>query len=315
MQKGVSFGSLFAGIGGLDLGFERAGWRCAWQVERDEFCTRVLEKHWPSVPRFSDVREVGAANLERVDLVCGGFPCQPWSSAGKRGGTDDDRHLWPEMARIVSELRPRWVVGENVLGLFGPQLDSCAADLEGEGYTVWPVVLPACGFDAPHRRERIFILGYADDRCEPTESVNDEASRLSSVGAGRPLNVADAAGKRRNPARSTGEKVFESKTEQRPSRCNRNVADADSAGSQRRNSGELRECSCERSSRESSASEPAAAAIWKSEPGLGRVADGVPRRVDRLKSLGNAVVPQVAEFIGRMLMQCDEEWKRAGTEG
>lgn len=281
MQKGVSFGSLFAGIGGLDLGFERAGWRCAWQVERDEFCTRVLEKHWPSVPRFSDVREVGAANLERVDLVCGGFPCQPWSSAGKRRGTDDDRHLWPEMARIVSELRPRWVVGENVFGLFGPQLDLCAADLEGEGYTVWPVVLPACALDAPHKRERIFILGYAEDRCEPTESVNDEASRLSSVGAGRPLNVADA----------------------------------DSAGSQRRNSGELRECSCERSARESSASEPAAAAIWKSEPGLGRVADGVPRRVDRLRSLGNAVVPQVAEFIGRMLMQCDEEWKRAGTEG
>lgn len=278
MQKGVSFGSLFAGIGGLDLGFERAGWRCAWQVERDGFCTRVLEKHWPSVPRFSDAREVGAANLERVDLVCGGFPCQPWSSAGKRGGTDDDRHLWPEMARIVSELRPRWVVGENVLGLFGPQLDSCAADLEGEGYTVWPVVLPACGFDAPHKRERIFILGYADDRCEPTESVNDEASRLSSVGAGRPLNVADSSRKlfnRSGKARSKGWT--------KPSDGGNDVA--------------------------------AAAAIWKSEPGLGRVADGVPRRVDRLKSLGNAVVPQVAEFIGRMLMQCDEEWKRAGTDG
>ena len=286
MQKGVSFGSLFAGIGGLDLGFERAGWRCAWQVERDEFCARVLEKHWPSVPRFSDVREVGAANLERVDLVCGGFPCQPWSSAGKRRGTDDDRHLWPEMARIVSELRPRWVVGENVLGLFGPQLDSCAADLEGEGYTVWPVVLPACGFDAPHKRERIFII------------------------AGRPLNVADSSRKlfnRSGKARSKGWT--------KPSDGGNDVADPDSAGLQRRNSGELRECSCERSSRESSASEPAAAAIWKSEPGLGRVADGVPRRVDRLKSLGNAVVPQVAEFIGRMLMQCDEEWKRAGTEG
>jgi DNA (cytosine-5)-methyltransferase 1 len=257
VSKGVRFGSLFAGIGGLDLGFERAGWQCAWQVERDGFCARVLEKHWPGVPRYEDVREVGAKNLERVDLVCGGFPCQPWSTAGERRGTDDDRHLWPEMARIVSELRPRWVVGENVLGLFGPQLDSCAADLESEGYAVWPVVLPACGFDAPHRRERIFII------------------------AGRLINVADA----------------------------------DSAGSQGRNSAKLRERPRERSSGESGASEPAAAAIWQPEPGVGRVANGVPRRVDRLRSLGNAVVPQVAEFIGRMLMDCDEEWMRAGTEG
>src|SRR6185436_15994505 len=104
--EGMRFGSLFAGIGGLDLGLERAGMECAWQVEIDEYCQRVLTKHWPNVTKFRDVRECGAANLQPVDLICGGFPCQPFSLAGKRKGSADDRHLWPEMLRIIDELRP-----------------------------------------------------------------------------------------------------------------------------------------------------------------------------------------------------------------
>ena len=118
-----TFGSLFAGIGGLDLGLERAGMVCSWQVEIDEYCRRVLAKHWPDVERFEDVRECGAHNLEPIDLICGGFPCQPHSVAGKRKGAADDRDLWPEYFRIVAELRPRYVLAENVPGIVTTYLD------------------------------------------------------------------------------------------------------------------------------------------------------------------------------------------------
>ena len=112
-----TFGSLFAGIGGIDLGLERASWECRWQVEIDPFCQKVLAKHWPDVRRYGDVRDCGKHNLETVDLIAGGFPCQPYSLAGKRGGESDDRNLWPEYRRIVAELRPAWVLAENVPGI------------------------------------------------------------------------------------------------------------------------------------------------------------------------------------------------------
>ena len=156
----MRFGSLFAGIGGLDLGLERAGMECAWQVEIDEFCQKVLTKHWPHVPKFGDIRDVGRKNLEKVDLIAGGFPCQPYSNAGKQKGTADDRHLWPEMFRVIQELRPTWVLGENVPGIIKIFLDQAIADLEGEGYTCEPFVLPAVGFDADHQRHRLFVIAY-----------------------------------------------------------------------------------------------------------------------------------------------------------
>jgi len=111
------FGSLFTGIGGIDLGLERAGWECKWQVEIDEFCQKILAKHWPNVPKFGDVRQIKEGQLEHVDLIAGGFPCQPVSTAGKRKGREDERWLWPEMARIVRMVRPRFVLVENVPGI------------------------------------------------------------------------------------------------------------------------------------------------------------------------------------------------------
>src|ERR1044071_2209829 len=113
----MKFGELFAGFGGIGLGLEQAGMVCRWQVESDPFCQKVLTKHWPNVPKFNDVREVGKHNLESVDLICGGFPCQPYSVCGKGLGASDDRFLWPEMLRVVSELNPEWVVGDNVSGI------------------------------------------------------------------------------------------------------------------------------------------------------------------------------------------------------
>lgn len=157
----LTFGSLFSGIGGMDLGLERAGMRCLWQVEKDEYAQRVLAKHWPDVSRFADVRDCGRHNMQSVDVVAGGFPCQPFSVAGKRRGTEDDRNLWPEMRRLVAELQPAYIIAENVPGLVGLYLDTVLTDLENIGYTTWPITLPAAAFDAPHIRERLFVLAYA----------------------------------------------------------------------------------------------------------------------------------------------------------
>lgn len=155
----LTIGSLFSGIGGLEKGLEDAGLGpVLWQVEISEFCRRVLTKHWPSVERFDDVREVGAAQLVPVDIICGGFPCTDISSAGKGAGLAGERSgLWFEFARIVGELRPRWVVVENVAG-GAPWVDLVRDDLAGRGYETLPVPLSAEDVGAPHRRSRVFVV-------------------------------------------------------------------------------------------------------------------------------------------------------------
>src|SRR3990167_9543374 len=188
---------LFSGIGGFSLGLERAGMRTVAFCETDPYCRAVLAKHWPDVPVHGDIRTLDAAavaaygartespnwngeqirqgtteiNAERcscnIDLICGGFPCQPFSHAGKRRGAADDRHLWPEMARVIAEVRPAWVLGENVAGLVRLGLDGVLSDLEDMGYAVWPVVIPACAVGAPHRRDRVWIVAHNEsERCD-----------------------------------------------------------------------------------------------------------------------------------------------------
>ena len=162
--------SLFSGIGGLDLAAEKAGFVTVGQCEWADYQTKVLERHWPDVPRWRDIRTLTGdsfyerTGLRTVDVISGGFPCQPFSQAGKRKGEDDDRYLWPEMLRIISELRPTWVLGENVTGIINLALDTVLSDLENIGYSVQTFNIPACGVDAPHRRERIAILAYSLDR-------------------------------------------------------------------------------------------------------------------------------------------------------
>ena len=126
----MKFGSLFAGIGGLDLGLETSGMECIWQVERDEYCQKILKQQWPDVKRYKDIFELDAEELEPVDLICGGFPCQPVSQAGRRIGTSDERWLWPEFARIIRQIRPRWVVAENVTGLLSANSGRAFAELK-----------------------------------------------------------------------------------------------------------------------------------------------------------------------------------------
>ena len=156
--------SLFSGIGGLDIAAEWAGFKTVAFCEKDKFCQKVLKKHWPDVPIHSDIKTYQHDGTV-IDILTGGFPCQPFSCAGKRAGKADDRYLWPEMLRVIREVSPRWVVGENVRGLTnwngGMVFDEVQADLEAEGYEVTAVILPACGQNAPHRRERIWFVAYS----------------------------------------------------------------------------------------------------------------------------------------------------------
>ena len=236
--------SLFAGIGGLDLGLERAGMTVVGQVELDPWCRTVLARHWPEVPRHDDVRTAttwwtdpaaeAAGPRPGVNVVAGGFPCQPVSQAGQRLAQQDPRWLWEPMRDVIAHLRPSWVVAENVPGLHRRGLDVVLADLDRLGYTARAGLVSACALGAPHPRQRLFILAHSQGqgRC-PWRDVGRAA--------------AGPAGE--HPARG------------RPGRRGG----------------------------------------WPAEPDVDRVAHGVPAGVDRRRALGNAVVPAVAEHIGRLI--------------
>lgn len=178
---------LFSGIGGFSLGLERTGgFETVAFCENDPECRAVLRKHWPQTPIHDDIRTLTGAEVGHVDLVCGGFPCQPFStaSAGKRGGQGDDRFLWPEMFRLVEELRPSWVLGENVIGIDGMALDKVVSDLEACGYEVAPPLeIPACALGYDHWRPRYWFLGYADRDREPELRLNAEVAVLPGRGS------------------------------------------------------------------------------------------------------------------------------------
>ena len=246
-MRPLIFGSLFAGIAGLDLGLERAGMRCAWQVEKDDYAARVLERRYPGVLRRRDVCDSGIHNLTPVDVIAGGFPCQDISASGPRVGIDGARSgLWREFARIVGELRPRYVIVENVADLIYRGLKRVLGDLAALGFDAEWEIVPACAFGAPHTRERLFILAYS----QPAEWGPFSAAR----------RYVDNS---RNRVRFAGA--------QTPDGATRGHHQMDGGG-------------------------------WASEPNVGRVADGVPARMDRLSGLGNAVSPVVGEFVGRCVM-------------
>lgn len=179
---------MFSGIGGFDLAAEWMGWENVFQCEKEEFCQRVLQFYWPKVRLYGDVRKFDATIFRgTIDVLSGGFPCQPFSVAGKRKGTSDDRYLWPEMCRIINEIRPRWVVGENVLGLLnwrrGMVFEQVQADLEASGYEVWTYILPAAGIGAPHKRDRIWILAHAGGNgCRGHSATSDFGHRRNEKG-------------------------------------------------------------------------------------------------------------------------------------
>ena len=295
---------LFSGIGGFALA---ASW--VWGAEHeivsfceiDPFCQKVLNKHWPDVPIISDIRDVtyerimadtrckhkGSENESTrasdnpsrysgrenqrskginqpndkencsptIDLLTGGFPCQPFSCAGKQGGEKDDRYLWPEMLRIISEIRPAWIIGENVAGIINLALDQVLSDLENEGYTCQPFIVPACAKDAPHRRDRVWIVAHSGSGgfSEP-DICSQQQGGTKTIGSSQDVSDNDRQGLQNG-------KSLETKRKKR--------AATNGSGGRR----------------------------WLPEPNVGRVAHGVRNRVDRLKSLGNAIVPQVVQPI------------------
>lgn len=171
----MNHGSLFSGIGGFDLAAERVGWRNVFQVEKDPYCTAVLTKNFPNVIKYGDIKGVDfTAFRGGIDVLSGGFPCQPFSHAGKQKGLDDDRYLWPEYDRAIEEIRPRWVIGENVIGIKNVALDLVCASLESKGYAVQPVVIPASAVGAWHRRERIWIIANDNREREFCETGRGE---------------------------------------------------------------------------------------------------------------------------------------------
>lgn len=280
---------LFSGIGGFSLGLERAGMQTVAFCEIEPYCRKILRKHWPYVPIHDDIRNLdGSQYRGTIDLICGGYPCQPFSVAGKQKGQQDNRHLWPSMLEIIQTCRPRWVIAENVTGHVRLGLDKVLFDLEASGYTSQPIIIPACAVNAPHRRDRVWVLGYTEhdgssspEICREFEktgrgSQKGPASPLKPSGTDRPTNHEVMAD-------TTSERV----QRHRPGRQQKPYTPA------------KKELSGRRGERSFTAS-------WETEPGVGRVVDGLPHRVDRIKALGNAVVPQIPEIIGRYIMQIDQ---------
>ena len=183
----MTHGSLFSGIGGFDLAAEWMGWENKFHCEWNEFGQKVLHHYWPNAEQFTDIKKSNFTKYaNRIDILTGGFPCQPYSSAGKRLGKEDDRHLWPEMLRAIREIQPRWVVGENVRGLTnwngGVVFDEVQADLEAEGYEITPFLLPACAVNAPHRRDRIWFVAHSTCTSERTNELRGIRCENGQIG-------------------------------------------------------------------------------------------------------------------------------------
>ncbi len=277
---------LFSGIGGFSLGLEATG-----GFETKAFCDiekyprQVLQKHWPHVKQYEDIKELNyerlkADGIDSIDIITGGYPCQPFSIAGRQKGEQDPRHLWPEYFRLVKELRPTWVIGENVSGHIKLGLDTVIEDLESEDYAVRPFSISASSIGANHQRERIWILAHSRRSQWPR---------------------AEQRGENENETRKENANQFERSS----STSEVDVANTNDERLQRQWQSRNQFTPRFNSSRESSEEGQGTVGQgwWESEPNMGRVAHGIPKRVDRLKSLGNSLVPQIPYYIGKTILE------------
>ena len=269
---------LCSGIGGFALGFEWAGLsKPVLFCDIEPWSRKVLAKHWPHVPIATDVKELASDPRRLVpecDILTAGYPCQPFSAAGKQRGEEDDRHIWPEIFTIIRSKRPRWIVCENVYGHVSLGLDEVLSDLEGQDYTCQAFIVPACAVDAPHRRDRVWIVANTDDTGQP-------------AGAGRGQDNWDEEGHDSGRVCKDVGYAQNDRRDRRATQARREGAQDQSDKSRLGVRGESSRSSSGRGGRQ-----------WLPEPPVGRVANGIPKRVDRLKGLGNAIVPQIAMQIG-----------------
>jgi DNA (cytosine-5)-methyltransferase 1 len=275
---------LFSGIGGFSLGLESTGgFETVQFVENHEWCQKVLAKNFPGVPIAGDIKQYEG---KKADVVTGGFPCQPFSVAGKRKGTNDDRHLWPEMLRVIKACKPRWVIGENVRNLTSIQdgmvFEQVCTDLEEQGYEVQSFVIPASAVNAPHQRYRVWIVAHTGCSLwkrskfreeNESEDKRRDANQFERSSSTSKSNVADSKISERDALQTNREYGEISPQEV------------------------FRDRSCIQ--RQTS--------WWSFEPNVGRVAHGIPDRVDRLKGLGNAIVPQIAYQLGLAILKAEHE--------
>ena len=390
---------LFSGLGGFSLGLERTGhFRTVAFCDNNKFSKAILDKHWKGIKIYDDVREITkerlqADGIEFPDIVTGGFPCQPFSVAGKQKGTSDDRHLWPEMFRIIEAFKPRFVIGENVRGIVNIQdgvvFETVCTNLEDEGYEIQPFNIPAAGVGAPHRRERIWFIAVREDVAntigeyegreisrsdEETRRIQEEyrqnnsaprkSSRTSEIRNGdngyeKRINVADTndEGLRTRIGRSDNDHETESRIGrtdrargssdvERHDPTSTEVEGMDVADTESFRAGKIRYPNQEEGSEGSSTTQLDGSRgdvadtnserlqrteqfethrgetetqfsttqsfetkrnHWESEPDVGRVAHGISGRVHRLKGLGNSIVPQIVEEIGKALIKAERE--------
>lgn len=284
----LTFGSLFSGVGGLDLGFERAGLRCVWQVEKEEFCRKVLRKHWPVVPQWDDVTTFTGEGFERPDVIAGGFPCQDLSLAGKRGGLEGERSgLWWEFARIIRILRPRYVVIENVPGIAIPvapgrpaPLGCVLGELARLGFDAEWSIVSARSVGSTQLRKRIFIIAW--DSNLNSKRFPRWPTQRANLGQGRKAAQRVCMENDDSDADCIECNLWPGISRESVSTGSGGRSEADRPGSPFIGSG-----------------------WWGSEPTLDRMVYGIPRRLarDPIRALGNAVVPQVAEVVAHRLLQ------------
>jgi DNA (cytosine-5)-methyltransferase 1 len=327
--------------------------KVVYHSEIDPYACRVLRKHWPDVPNLGDIKLIKWKELDHVDVIAGGYPCQPFSNAGKRKGKEDPRHLWPYVFDAIRELRPRYALMENVRGHLTLGFGDVLADLASCGYSAEWQIIPASSVGAPHRRDRLFFVAYPDgERSHRTEIYADETGKSSlsnAPGCGQTMADSDSSpktergkcpdassqsasrrndirgsrgdarkiglgGSRKNPgamADSDGGRLEERKSETESaevfsvrSESGRAVADSDGfVVGVDRSSSDFRTQGTGGDDYRRGEARNDFGKWWETEPDVGRVAHGIPARVDRLRGLGNAVVPQVAEFVGRKIME------------
>ena len=313
--------SLFSGIGGIDLAAEWVGFKSIGQCEMNEYARKVLQKNFGTIPRWRDVRDVTKESFWRecktreLTLLSGGFPCQPFSVAGKQKSTADDRYLWPEMFRVVQELRPTWVLGENVPGIISLALDDVLSDLEGAGYSCRAFLIPACGVGALHKRDRCFIVAHSNSKSgyetyQTISTIRKEWDSRDNVGGSSlrcrseksNMHISNPNTIRCDMRESEREGIHRNKACHEIDSGSEDVPNADSA--------QCKECDSSPITGGSGfhpwAADPRGMQ-WETEPAMGRVVDGIPSGVDRLRCLGNAVVPQQVYPILKYIAEIEQQ--------
>jgi DNA (cytosine-5)-methyltransferase 1 len=303
----MNIGSLFSGGGLGDFGFLMAGMEISWQCEIDEYCQKILELRYPDSNKYRNIKELNGKELKKVDIITGGFPCQPFSVAGKQNGKDDDRNLWPEMFRIIKDVKPRWVICENVPGIIPIYLDTVLFDLEGEGYICWPIVFSSHSLGAWHKRERLWIVCYSKHdgqlATKKRESIEERSGSLSerkkqTSEFKRPSeqyapmeNTRCELHKRSNESEKYSEEIQEGATSTyKQSSSNggsRIMADTTDSRLERMCGWEINPFKN----------------WWSVESRVGRVANGITHRIHRLKMLGNGQTPCSTYVIGKWIME------------